>query len=354
MNMPHHWKGRGALTNPDNRFETIHVEPDEEFDPLERSKPKTIYLHDTTKTLITYNDSPDVGFSAGINPYRGCEHGCIYCFARPSHEYLGFSSGLDFETRILVKLNAADILRKELLSSKYKPQPIAFSGNTDVYQPVERKLNVTRQCLEIFAEFRNPVIMITKNRLIERDIDLLKILSDYNAVKVFISVTSLDSTLASKMEPRASCPSDRLKAIKALSQAGIPVSVIIGPVIPGLTDEELPAILKEAAKAGAITSHFVVLRLPFAVKILFEQWLESHFPDKKQKVLNRIKAVRSGKLNDPDFHTRMSGTGIYAEQIHSIFKVYSKRYKLDRPSIGLSTASFRKPSKQFMLFDEKM
>ncbi|MGE0268165.1 MAG: PA0069 family radical SAM protein [Candidatus Omnitrophota bacterium] len=352
MSDQHYWKGRGALTNPANRFETIHIEADPESDPADRLKPKTVYLHDTTKSLITYNDSPDVGFKAGINPYRGCEHGCIYCFARPSHEYLGFSSGLDFETRILVKLEAAEILRKELMSPRYQPQVIAFSGNTDVYQPVERKLKITRQCLEVMAEFRNPVAMITKNRLIERDIDLLKILSLYRAVQVFVSVTTLDSKLSSKMEPRASHPCDRLKAIQALNRAGVPVGVLIGPVIPGLTDEELPAILREAAEAGAASSHFVMLRLPYSVKVLFEEWLGNHFPEKKEKVLNRIRSVRSGKLNDPDFHTRMSGTGIYAEQVHSIFKLYSRRYKLDRHSAGLSSGSFRRPNKQLMLFDE--
>jgi len=354
MNERQYWKGRGALTNPANRFETIHIESDPEFDPLDRSKPKTLYLHDTTKSMITYNDSPDVGFSAGINPYRGCEHGCIYCYARPSHEYLGFSSGLDFETRILVKLKAAEILRKELLSSRYKPQPIAFSGNTDVYQPVERKLQITRQCLEVFAEFRNPVAMITKNRLIERDIDLLKKLSSYNAIKVFISVTTLDSKLSLKMEPRASHPVDRLKAIQTLSQAGVPVGVLIGPVIPGLTDEELPTILKEAANAGAVNAHYVMLRLPYSVKVLFEDWLENHFPEKKEKVLNRIKSVRSGKLNDPNFHTRMSGSGIYADHVHSIFKLYSRRYQLDRDVSGLSSASFRRLNQQLMLFNEEM
>jgi len=249
------------------------------FNKKQNPKVKTTLLADTTKSVITYSDSPDLGHMAGINPYRGCEHGCVYCFARPNHEYLGFSSGLDFETKIMVKKDAPRLLRKELLAKKYKPQVIALSGNTDCYQPIERRLKITRQCLEVLADFRNPVAIITKSRLVERDMDIFLELNKYNAIKVIISLTTLDHHLASKLEPRASTPEDRLHAIKALSQAGIPVGIMVAPVIPALNEYEIPMILKKASEAEATSAGYILVRLPFAVKDLFTGWLQEHFPE---------------------------------------------------------------------------
>jgi DNA repair photolyase len=308
--------GRGTAVNPPNRFETLrieadleHVEADEEY--LDRlNRPTTQYLVDTSKSIIASNDSPDVGFSHSINPYRGCQHGCIYCYARPGHEYLGFSAGLDFETRIMVKPRAAELLREELASPRWNPTLLAMSGVTDCYQPIEKTLRLTRGCLEVLAECRNPVGVITKNHLVTRDIDLLAELSKFNAARVFVSVTTLDEKLTAKMEPRTSVPKRRLAAIEALTKAGITVGVLMAPVVPGLTDHEIPSLLKAAAEAGAMTAGYTALRLPGAVAPLFEQWLEQHFPDRKAKVLNRVRSMRGGKLNDPNFGSRMSGQGI--------------------------------------------
>ena len=343
-------KGRGAALNPHNRFETIHLNRDEEWDPSLDPAPKTVFYRDHTKSILSYNDSPDVGFNTGLNPYRGCEHGCVYCFARPTHEYLSFSSGLDFESRILVKEKAPELLRREFQKKKYQPQPIALSGNTDCYQPVERRLKITRRCLEVLAEFRHPVAIITKNRLIERDIDLLKELAQYQCISTFVSVTTLDRTLARKMEPRASTPEDRLHAIRALSAAGIPVGVLVAPVVPGLTDEEIPAILKAAREAGAERAGYIMLRLPFAVKDLFEAWLEEHFPLKKEKILHRIREIRGGKLNDPNFKSRMHGHGPFAASIRNLFSVYLNKYRFPADTAGLTTAHFKRPEEQMRLF----
>src|SRR5436190_4957392 len=244
-------RGRGAGANPANRFEALHFEPDQDWNPADDPALSTRFFRDQSATIINYNDSPDVGFDASLNPYRGCEHGCIYCYARPTHEYLGFSAGLDFESKIMVKDNAPELLRKELASPKWKPQVIAISGVTDCYQPVERRLKLTRRCLEVLAQFRNPVGIITKNHLVTRDVDVLGELSRHQAAAVFISVTTLDASLAKKMEPRASLPNHRLAAIETLSQAGVQVGVMVAPVIPGLTDHEMPAILAAAAGAGA-------------------------------------------------------------------------------------------------------
>ncbi|HBL30419.1 MAG TPA: radical SAM protein, partial [Acidobacteria bacterium] len=278
-------RGRGAASNPANRFERLTVE-------MEVPGPERVateLLRDGSRSLIVFNDSPDVGFDASINPYRGCEHGCVYCYARPSHEYLGLSAGLDFETRILVKEDAPELLRRELAAPKWKPQVIALSGNTDPYQPVERKLEITRRCLAVLAEFRNPVGVITKNELITRDIDHLAELAAHQAVSVAISITTLDGELARRMEPRASHPRDRLKAIERLAAAGIPTGVNVAPVVPGLTDHEMPKILEAAAAAGAGTASYVMLRLPGAVAGLFEDWLAEHVPQRKDKVLNRVR-----------------------------------------------------------------
>jgi DNA repair photolyase len=333
---------RGAATNPPNRFEHIQLERDTDWDPEEDPSPRTQFLRDRTSTIIAYNDSPDVGFETSVNPYRGCEHGCIYCYARPFHEYLGFSSGLDFETRIMVKEDAPKLLRAELCARKWKPQVIAMSGVTDCYQPVERKLKLTRGCLEVLAEFRNPVIIITKNALVTRDLDLLSQMAKHQAAAVFISLTTLDTELRKVMEPRTSPPAARLAAIQALSQAGIPVGALLAPVIPGLTDHEIPALIEAAARAGVRAAGYVLLRLPHAVAPLFEQWLGTHFPDRKDKVLNRLRAVRQGKLYEYAFGKRMRGEGIFADQVHSLFEVACRKHGLAGTLPELSTAAFRR------------
>ncbi len=342
---------RGAASNPTNRFEKISFEKDIDWNPEEDPLPRTTFLRDHTQTIISYNDSPDVGFETSINPYRGCEHGCIYCYARPFHEYLGFSSGLDFETKIMVKENAPELLRKELSSPKWKPKCIAMSGVTDCYQPVERKLKLTRRCLEVLAEFRNPVGIVTKNFLVTRDIDVLGELARHHAAVVFISVSTLDTELRNVMEPRTSPPAARLAAIKKLSDAGIQTGFLIAPVIPGLTDHEIPAIVAAATDAGAKFGGHVTLRLPHAVAPMFEDWLARHFPDRKDKVLNRIRTLRGGKLYDSQFGKRMSGEGIFAEQIEKIFDVAARKAGIANQRPKLSTAAFRRvDGKQLSLF----
>ena len=343
-------RGRGSASNPKNRFEAVEVVPEPD-DLDEVSSPLTQFFPDSSKTVIAYNDSPDVGFDASINPYRGCEHGCVYCYARPTHEYLGFSAGLDFETKIMVKEKAPELLRKELSSPKWEPRVVAMSGVTDCYQPVEKKLQLTRRCLEVLLEFRNPVGIVTKNFLVTRDIDILSALARYQCAAVFISLTTLDSKFSGLMEPRASRPARRLAAITALSQAGIPVGFLLAPMIPALTDSEAPAIVRAAAKAGATFGGYVALRLPHAVKELFEKWLERHYPEKKEKVLNRIRAIRGGKLNDPNFNSRMSGEGIFAEQMAELFRVACKKAGIDERRPHLSTEHFRRSSgSQLALF----
>jgi DNA repair photolyase len=337
-------KGRGAAENPGNRFERLAFEHDgdvldEEGIPV----PATVYLKDAARSIIAKNDSPDVGFTYSINAYRGCSHGCAYCYARPTHEYLGFSAGLDFETRILVKEHAPELLRTELGSPKWQPAVLAISGVTDCYQPVERKLGITRKCLQVLAEFRNPVSLITKNHLITRDIDLLSELASLNLAAAILSVTTLDPELARRMEPRTSAPRRRLEAIEMLAKAGVPVGVMVAPIIPGLTDHETPSILKAAAAAGARFAGSVPVRLPLGVAPLFQAWLERHYPDRKDKVLNRIRSLRGGKLNDSNFNSRMKGQGIFAEQISVMFKLAVRKAGLDNPFPALSTEHFRRP-----------
>ncbi len=342
-------KGRGASWNPQNRFETLAYIRDEEAPPDDTS-PRTIYLRDPTRTIIATNDSPDIGFEASINPYRGCEHGCIYCFARPTHEYLGFSAGLDFETRILVKEDAPALLREELNAKKWEPKLLAISGVTDPYQPIEKRLGITRGCLEVLAEFRNPVAVITKNQLVTRDADLLADLAQDHAARVFVSITTLDNSLQRTMEPRTSTPELRLDAIATLAEAGVPVGVMVAPVIPALTDHEMPAILAAAKKAGARWAGYVALRLPWAVAPLFEQWLTEYFPDRKDKVLNRVRDLREGKLYDAKWGVRGRGTGIFAEQMEALFDVTCRRLGLNEEDRGLSTAAFRRRTAQASLF----
>ena len=332
--------GRGTIERPHNRFEKLSVEIDdgamEEIaatDPdFVAERPRTEYLRDDSQSIISKNASPDLGFDASLNPYRGCEHGCAYCYARPYHEYLGFDSGLDFETRIMVKPNAPDLLEAELSSPRWQPQNLACSGVTDCYQPIERPQKITRACLEVLTRFRNPVGIVTKNALVTRDIDHLQELARYEASAVMLSITSLDSDLARKLEPRASTPAARHRAIKELSDAGIPAGVSMAPIIPGLNEHEIPAILQAAADHGATVAAYTVVRLPYAVKDIFAAWLQRHFPDRRELVLGRIRELRGGNLNDADFGNRMRGTGPMADQIRSMFQVALRRTGLNRRS----------------------
>ncbi len=335
--------GRGAQDNLPNRFETLRLERDEDWNPEEDPAPRTQFLRDLSQSIITYNNSPDISFKAGINAYRGCEHGCSYCYARQTHEYLGFSAGLDFESKIMVKEDAPELLRRELSSKSWEPQLLAMSGVTDCYQPVERRLQLTRKCLAVLAEFRNPVCIITKNFLVTRDVDLLTDLASHHAVMVHLSINSLDLELARKLEPRASLPNQRLAAVEALAKAGVPVGVLVAPVIPALNDHEIPGVLAAAKAAGATWAGTEVLRLPLTVAPVFQLWLEHNFPEKKEKVLNRIRSIRGGKLNDARFGSRMRGEGIFAEQISQMFHVARRKAGLAEEAPELSTAAFRKP-----------
>jgi len=344
-------RGRGAPGNPTGRFERLAVVSERVDDDDDRPPRATEIYRDSSKSILSYNDSPDVGMAVYLNAYRGCEHGCIYCYARPYHEYLGLSAGVDFESKIFVKQNAAELLRHELLAKSWTPQGIGFSGVTDPYQPIERRLKLTRACLEVLAEFRNPVAIITKSHTVTRDIDLLSELASHGAALVMLSITTLDDDLAAVMEPRASRPQRRLDAVRAVAAAGIPVGVMTAPIIPGLTDHEVPAILKAAAEAGATTAGRTVVRLPHGVKDLFSDWLTAHFPDRKDKVLNRLRAIRHGKLNDSTFGERMTGDGPFAESIHQMFELHRRKLGLTK-HVELSTDAFRRaPGPQRRLFD---
>jgi DNA repair photolyase len=354
-------RGRGAAFNPPNRFEPVEIVPD--GDTLdadialdELPLPRTQFLSDTTRTILAHNDSPDVGFGTSINPYRGCEHGCIYCFARPFHEYLGFSAGVDFETKIMVKQDAPELLRHELMKKSYRPEVIVVSGVTDCYQPIERKLQLTRRCLQVLAEFRNPVGIITKNHLVTRDIDVLTELASFRGISVNLSITTLDEKLQRVMEPRTSIPKRRLQAVEKLAKAGIPVGVMVAPIIPAITDEEVGDILKASRDAGAMWAGYVMLRLPHAVAPLFEDWLTHHFPDRKEKVLNRVRSMRGGKLYDSTWGERGRGTGEMADQIGALFRAAKQKAGfVDEPNrYDLSVASFRRPHRhgQLGLFEE--
>jgi DNA repair photolyase len=343
-------RGRAAGTNPKSPFERLEFVPDPEaFDP-DAPKPRTRFFADHSRSVIATNRSPDVGFDKSINPYRGCEHGCIYCYARPSHEYLGFSAGLDFETRILVKKDAPRLLRKELSSKRWAPQTIAISGNTDPYQPAERHFQLTRQCLDVLAEFRNPVAVTTKNHLVTRDIDQLGELARHRAASVFVSITTLDRNLTHIMEPRTSRPERRLAAIEALSCAGIPTGVMVAPMIPGLTDHEIPAIVEAASESGAAYAAYLMVRLPHAVAPLFEKWLGDWLPDHKDKVLNRIRSIRGGRLSDSRFGSRGRGTGVFADQMADMFNLACKKVGILAGRPDLSVDAFRRPG-QMSLFD---
>lgn len=343
-------RGRGSADNPANRFTEIRIAPEPGFAP---DRPETRYFADDTRSILSRNDSPDVGFDVSVNPYRGCEVGCAYCYARGFHEYLGFSIGLDFETRILVKRDAFTLLREEIARPGFEPQVIAFSGATDPYQPAERRLEITRRCLEVLAEARNPVGIVTKRHLVVRDADLLADLASHDAAHVRLSVTTLDPALQRAMEPRGAAPYRRLEAIRALADRGIPVGVNVAPVIPGLTDHEIPAILAAAADAGATSAAYILLRLPGGIGSLFGEWLERHFPDRAAKVMSRIRETRGGRLYDGRFAARGRGEGPYAEQIRSMFDVAARRAGLATRPPPLSTDAFRRPEPgpQLGLFD---
>lgn len=352
-------KRRGAQVDPPNRFDKLHHEIDYEHlehDPDcqgELPLVKTEFYRDESRSVVTENNSPDVRFRYSLNPYRGCEHGCTYCYARPSHELLGLNAGVDFESKILVKEDAPRLLRDFLARDRWVCEPIVLSGVTDCYQPAERQFQLTRQCLEVVVEANQPVEIITKNRLVTRDVDLLSELASKNLVQVNISVTTLDDALARSMEPRTSLPEQRLDAIRKLSDAGIAVRVMVAPVVPGLTDSEMPLILKAAAEAGAKDAGYVMLRLPGNVQPVFLDWLGRERPEKEKLVTSRIRDIRAGKLNDPSFGSRMRGVGELADQISAMFKLFKAKFGLDKGLPALDCTLFEPPlpsSGQLRLF----
>ena len=338
-------RGRGAGFNPANQYQRFHY--------AETHLPETVdtkVYRDSSDSILAKNQSPDVPFTYSLNPYRGCEHGCIYCYARPSHEYLGFSSGVDFESRIVVKENAPRLLKQRLQKSNWDPQPICLSGNTDPYQPLEQQLELTRGCLKVFERFKNPVSVITKNHRITRDLDLLSRLAEQNLVRVRISVTTLDRELARIMEPRTSPPKKRLDAMKKLSSAGVSVGINAAPVIPGLTDHELPNLLEAGAEAGAKFANYIIVRLPGSVEELFLEWLEQNLPDRKNKILNQIRSIRNGKLSESRFGKRMKGEGTFGEFLEQIFQKQCRRLGLNERLDELTTEAFSSEPDQRTLF----
>ncbi|CAN5174907.1 PA0069 family radical SAM protein [soil metagenome] len=341
-------RGRGASENVPNRFETLHAEIDldaEEAAYADDPRPlPTQILRDDSRSIISTNQSPDLSFDQSINPYRGCEHGCAYCYARPYHEFLGFSAGLDFESKIVAKPDAPRLLREALSKPGYVPNKLAMSGVTDCYQPAEKSLRITRGCLEVLAEFRHPVAVITKNSLITRDADLLAELARYQAGAALLSITTLDATLARKLEPRAASPRARLETVATLAAAGIPVGVSIAPVIPCLTDHEIPAILQAAATAGATFATYGIIKLPYGVKDIFKDWLARHVSaEKAQAVLSRIGSLRGGegRLHDSTFGQRFKGVGPHAEQIARLFRITARRHGFERIRPDLTADHFR-------------
>ena len=347
MSKPLIHKGRGSISNQAGRFEKHSSSAEDDgwgsldapLTPL-----KTEVIIDTSKSVITYNQSPDIPFDRSINPYRGCEHGCIYCFARPSHAYLGLSPGLDFESRILVKPNAAQLLRSELAKRNYQCAPIALGTNTDPYQPLDRKYQVMRQILEVLAEARHPVMIVTKSALIERDVDLLSEMAAQGLVSVHLSVTTLQRSLSRNLEPRAAAPQRRLQTIAALRAANIPVGVLVAPIIPALNDHELESIVQAVHAAGAMQADYILLRLPLEVADLFTEWLKQNYPLKAEHILGLIYQSRGGKAYDPAFNQRMQGTGQIAELINQRFRLVSRRLGLDQPLPRLRCDLFRKPN----------
>lgn len=345
-------RGRGASRNPRNRFTDTDLEYFPDIFADKQSSEKTSFLRDYSDSVISHNNSPDIPFEVSLNPYRGCEHGCVYCYARPTHEFLGFSAGLDFESKIMVKHNAPAILKETLSKPSWKPQTLVMSGVTDPYQPVERELGITRGCIGVLAGCKHPLAIITKNHLVIRDIDLLKKLAGVNAVHVTLSITTLDNHLAGVMEPRTSRPRARLNAIRELTDAGIPAGVNIAPVIPGLTDHEMVRILEESKKAGAVQAGYQLLRLPYGVKNLFLDWLEEHFPDRRDKVVNRILDYREGRLNRSEFGERFQGKGHFADHIRKTFQIHTGRLGFEQQKQPLNRSAFKRPAinGQFGLF----
>jgi DNA repair photolyase len=341
--------GRGSHIDPPNRFLPVHteadweqIEGDEDF-LAAADRPPTEYLPDASQSIVSTNDSPDIPFRYSVNPYRGCAHGCSYCYARPTHEYLGLSAGLDFETKIMVKHDAADLLRAFLACASWKPEFIVLSGVTDCYQPAEREFRLTRGCLEVAWEARQPIGIITKNALVVRDLDILQPMAAARLVEVGISVTTLDAELGRVMEPRTSSPAARLRAIRELSAAGVPVRVMTAPIIPGLNDTEIPAILAAAKEAGARAASYTLLRLPLTVAPVFREWLERAQPDRAERILNLIRATRGGKLNESEFGRRQRGQGEVAEQIGKLFRVFRAKHGLVGPLPDFDFSQFRPP-----------
>src|SRR5467141_3576873 len=343
---------RGARSFVQGRFETLAREAfDDGWTPEEKdaAELQTSVTEERARSIISRNDSPDIGFAQSINPYRGCEHGCIYCYARPSHAYLELSPGLDFETKLFAKTNAAELLRAELSKPGYVPSPIAIGANTDCYQPIERKFRITRQILEVLAECEHPFTMVTKSALVERDLDLLAPMAKKNLVKVFVSIGSLDRTLARKLEPRAASPQRRLDVLKALSEAEVPCGVMVAALIPGLNDKTLEEVLEAAAAAGAAEAAYVIMRLPNELKELFKEWLAAHYPERAGHVISIVRQMRGGRDNDPRFGSRMTGTGIFAELIEKRFDIACRRFGLNGHGAGrkppsLDCSRFRPPS----------
>ena len=343
------YKGRGATLNLEGRFESVQRDPFDdgwEATPeLAPGRPATTVTPERARSIISRNDSPDIPFTHSINPYRGCEHGCIYCYARPSHAYLELSPGLDFETRLFAKVNAAELLREALAKPGYRCESITVGANTDPYQPVEREWRVTRQVLEVLAECEHPVAIITKNALVERDLDLLAPMGQKRLAQVYVSVTTLDRDLARRMEPRASAPQRRIEAIRALSRAGVPTGVMVAPIVPFLTDHGIESVLEAAADAGAIRAGYTVMRLPWELKDLFKDWLEHHYPLKAAHVMSRVRQLREGKENDPNFGTRQTGTGLLADLLRKRFENACQRLGLNvaRRGTDVDTSRFKRP-----------
>jgi len=339
-----YFKGRGAQIKTGNKFlkEQYVTEHIEGLDEPLLSAPSTQVFYETAKTVVNKVTSPDVGMMYSLNPYQGCEHGCIYCYARNSHEYWGFSAGLDFESKIIVKKNTPSLLEKFILKPDWNVVPISLSGNTDCYQPLERKLEITRSLLKIFAQYRHPVTMITKNSLVLRDLDLLTDLAKDNLVQVFISVTSLDEDLRRKMEPRTASGVKRLKTLEELSKAGVPVGIMNAPIIPGLNHYEIPQIIKAAADHGALTAGMTIVRLNGSIGKIFEDWLRKNFPDRFEKVWNQICAMHGGHVNDSDFGRRMTGEGNFADVIYQLFRTSKKKYLQGRTLPALDLTKFRR------------
>jgi DNA repair photolyase len=345
-------KGRGAISNAVGRFEKqTRFEVDDGWDDGWRAEDdappvlRTEVIHDATRTIIARNKSPDISFDQSINPYRGCEHGCIYCFARPSHAYLGMSPGVDFESRLFAKPNAAQLLAKELNAPGYVPKVVAMGTNTDPYQPLEKKMRITRSILEVLRDFKHPVAIVTKSPLVLRDVDILSEMAAMGLAKVALSVTTLDRKLARAMEPRAGTPSRRLQAIEGLSKMGIPTGVMFAPAIPALNDHEMEAVLNAATSAGARSAGYVLLRLPLEIKDLFREWLETNVPDRAKHVMTLVRQMRGGKDYDAQWNTRMRGTGPYAEMMARRFHLAVARLGLNRPSRPLALEHFRRPPK---------